>query len=359
MSAEARNTPPLGQLRAIRITLDRRDEVFTNVEAAADFCRRVLENADTAEHSAREFTLRIGSALLQIRPQIPHGQWSLFLTRIGGNKHTMGAAMRLAAEFADETGNLAVQKIAQLAGCPAEMVRKMSLRDLTELRIRSRQAVIRPTPLESNALRATHLDKNMGAGSPMIPGVGGNAAALRMAGGVDADEIIDDWEDEDLAEDVGSYADDDGDEFADVDEDRDVAVIGATDGALAIDDAPQAGPPNRLCHTDLCKPDLETSDAPEVMDAWEKKLGLKENGGVGRRGDVAGQMTLGALYEEAGLMLDRVRARLRMLSGDDLRALMGAISRFDGFSPETTHGLMRPGRIAGPAASTMPQGVTP
>lgn len=398
---------------SISVVIADAPHAFVSVDAAAEFCGRLYLDQSQSARATRDFRLRLGSMLLQVRAQLPDGAWGRFLTLLNANRKTLEAAMKLARAFADERGVLAVEAIAARSGMSVEQVMGLSLRGLNELR---RQAVIRP----DLGARAHQAEKNRGAGSPMLPGVGGggvggHAAGLRLAGGtggMDADEIIDDWEDEDLAEDGG--VDVDGDADADDDAEEGEAEIGERDthqspGPASVPGISHASPGQcRAENRDLLaaapatleSPTLsqraevdmqaragdagttrrgvggplpaphsdaggmggmvgatETSDAPEVMEAWEKRLGIKDRDGVGRRGDVAGQMTLGALYEEAGLMLDRVRARLRLLSGDDLRALMGAISRFDGFSPETTHTLMRSGRIAGPAETT-PQGVT-
>jgi hypothetical protein len=95
----------------IRIELDVEVRRFDNAMDAIPWIRELDLAVGQSLQSLRDARLRLGRALLQVKAQVKHGEWTEFYDRVGVNERTAQAVMRVAAAFSDEKGQLNVQAV--------------------------------------------------------------------------------------------------------------------------------------------------------------------------------------------------------------------------------------------------------
>ena len=120
-------------------------------DQAVPILTELLSKREVSVRSYRDASLRLGRAMMQVKGQVPHGDWLGVVHAMGINQRTMQACMRRARKFADEQGRLDLGRVNEAksahvvriseAGLARIGAGRPSVRDLDQLSRVSRPVV--------------------------------------------------------------------------------------------------------------------------------------------------------------------------------------------------------------------------
>lgn len=111
-----------------------REQTGASAEAFRSLLMEMAGSVSRAKGELCRSRRKLGAALLQLKRQLPYGQWSSFVASLEINQKTVSNAIKVVCELCDENGEFVQSKIDSAAAARPNVTAPADIRNMTMLR---------------------------------------------------------------------------------------------------------------------------------------------------------------------------------------------------------------------------------